>query len=141
MPFYGRRVFAAAAALLLPALAAAQTAAPVSVSAGENGVTVQSQNGDYQLRFGALVNADARFAIGDDTSQVVDSFTIRRLRPTLRGRVARYFEFNINPDFSSSTLVVQDSYLDTVFSPAFRVRFGKTKTPFALERLQSMPFT
>lgn len=141
MPFSGRCVFAAAAALLLPALAAAQTAAPVSVSAGENGITVQSQNGDYQLRFGALVHADARFAIADDTAQVVNSFTIRRLRPTLRGRVARYFEFYINPDFSSSTLVVQDAYLDTVFSPALRVRFGKTKTPFALERLQSMPFT
>ena len=79
MPCSGRRVLAAAAAaLFLPALAAAQTA-PVSVSAGENGVTVQSQNGDYQLRFGALVNADARFAIDDDSSQVVNSFTIRRL--------------------------------------------------------------
>jgi phosphate-selective porin OprO/OprP len=138
-----RRVFVSfAAAGVIPALAAAQSSAPpVVVTAGEGGVVVQSQNGDYQIRFGALVNADARAAIGDDTSQVVNTFAIRRLRPTLRGRLARYFEFYINPDFAGSTLVVQDAYLDTVFSPAFRVRFGKTKTPFGLERMQSMPYT
>jgi phosphate-selective porin OprO/OprP len=32
---------------------------------------------------------------------------------------------------------VQDAYLDTVFAPAFRIRIGKGKTPFGLERLHS----
>ena len=34
--------------------------------------------------------------------------------------------------------MVQDAYLDTVFAPSFRLRVGKTKTPFGLERLQSV---
>ena len=37
----------------------------------------------------------------------------RRLRPYLRGRFARRFEFMFIPDFAGGTLVVQDAYLDT----------------------------
>ena len=33
--------------------------------------------------------------------------------------------------------MVQDAYVDTRFSPTFIVRFGKAKTPFGLERMQS----
>ncbi len=67
----------------------------------------------------------------------VDTFAIRRLRPYLRGRHPRRFEFYLNPDFAGGTLVVQDAYFDTIFSPAFRIRAGKGKTPFGMERLHS----
>ncbi len=66
-----------------------------------------------------------------------DTFLIRRARPYLRARVGKYFEFYLNPDFGGGSLVLQDAYLDTVFSPAFRLRIGKAKSPFGLERLQS----
>lgn len=133
--------FVIALATVLPESAAAQdrSAAP-AVSAGDNGFTIQSQNGDYQLRIGALLQADGRFAPGDDAGRVVDTFTIRRVRPALRGRLTRYFEFTLNPDFAGGTVVVQDAYLDTVFSRAFRVRIGKSKTPFGLERLQTVAY-
>ena len=62
---------------------------------------------------------------------------LRRLRPYLRGRFSKRFEFYFNPDFAGGTLVVQDAYVDTIFSPAFRIRAGKGKTPFGLERLHS----
>jgi hypothetical protein len=42
---------------------------------------------------------------------------VRRSAPYLRGRFARHFEFYVNPDFAGGTLVVQDAYVDTVFSP------------------------
>ena len=127
---------------LLPGIVCAQDrpAAPSSqppTTAGDGGFAVQSANGDFQLRFGLLVHADARFALADDAEQVIDAFAIRRLRPSLRGRFARRFEFYLNPDFANGTLVVQDAYIDTVFSPAFRLRAGKGKTPFGLERLHS----
>jgi phosphate-selective porin OprO/OprP len=123
--------------------AAAQDPAPTQplASAGENGFSLQSPSGDYQLRLGALVHADGRFAPGDDAERVTDTFLVRRARATLRGRLARYFEFYFSPDFAGGNVVVQDAYLDTVFSRAFRVRVGKTKTPFALERLQSIGYT
>ena len=71
------------------------------------------------------------------TENVVDTFALRRIRPQLHGRIAQRFEFFLNPDFAGGTLVVQDAYLDTRFSPAFIVRIGKGKTPFGLERLTS----
>lgn len=137
---------------LVPAIAAAQDTpappspppdpqpapAPPPVTAGwRDGFVVQSENGDFRLQVGLLLHADGRFAGGDDEGAITDQFLIRRARPYLRGRFAQRFEFYFNPDVAGGNLVVQDAYLDTVFSPAFRVRVGKAKTPFGLERLHS----
>ncbi len=110
---------------------------PPVVSAGEEGFVIQSPTGDYRLQFGLLLQADGRFDAGDDDGEEVDTFALRRVRPQLRGRIAQRFEFFLNPDFAGGTLVLQDAYIDTRFSPAFIVRLGKGKTPFGLERLTS----
>jgi phosphate-selective porin OprO/OprP len=128
--------------LCVPRLLNAQTAAAPPappVSAGwQDGFYIQSQNGDYRVQFGVLAHLDGRFAIDDAAEAVNDSFVVRRLRPSLRGRIARRFEFLVNPDFGLGTLVVQDAYVDTVFSQAFRLRIGKAKSPFGFERLQAV---
>jgi phosphate-selective porin OprO and OprP len=134
------RVFRGAAAAALVALAAvsasAQTRPANPVTTGwQDGFFIQSADSDFRLQIGLLVHADGRFALDDDNEQYVDNFALRRLRPYLRGRIARRFEFYLNPDFAGGTLVVQDAYLDTIFAPAFRVRAGKGKTPFGFERL------
>ena len=125
---------------------AAQTPAPPvrveapalpPVVAGQDGFALQSANGDFRLQMGLLVQADGRFALDDANQAVWDTFAFRRLRPYLRGRFSRRFEFYFNPDFSGGTLVIQDAYVDTVFAPALRIRAGKGKTPFGLERLHS----
>ena len=151
---------AAAAVVLYPAVAGAQAgasgasqaapaaqtpqssqapAAPASpVTAGwQDGFFIQSANGDFRLQVGLLVHADGRFTSGDDDRLINDTFLIRRLRPSLRGRFSRRFEFYLNPDFANGVLAVQDAYVDTIFSPAFRLRAGKAKTPFGMERLHS----
>ena len=107
------------------------------VVAGQEGIAIESGNGEYRLQIGLLVQADGRFAAQDDNAQFVDTLAIRRLRPYLRGRLLRRFEFYLNPDFAGSALVVQDAYFDTIFSPAFRIRAGKGKHPFGMERLHS----
>jgi phosphate-selective porin OprO/OprP len=107
------------------------------VVAGQDGFAVQSANGDFRLQMGLLVQADGRFGLDDSNQAIVDTFAFRRLRPYLRGRFSRRFEFYFNPDFAGGTLVIQDAYVDVVFAPAVRVRAGKGKTPFGLERLHS----
>lgn len=107
------------------------------VSAGQDGFAIQSANGDFRLQLGLLVHGDARFDLRDSSHDVVDTFLFRRLRPYLRGRFSRHFEFYLNPDFAGGVLVLQNAYVDTVFSRAFRIRAGKDKTPFGLERLHS----
>jgi phosphate-selective porin OprO/OprP len=106
-----------------------------TVVAGQDGFAIQSATGDFRLQIGLLVQADGRFALEDSDHQVVDTFAFRRLRPYLRGRFSRRFEFYFNPDFAGGVLVVQDAYVDTIVTPAFRIRAGKGKTPFGLERL------
>ena len=108
---------------------------PTLTAHWRDGFVLESQNGDFRLQIGALLHADARFS-SDDGGALSDTFLIRRVRPSLRGRFARRFEFFLNPDFAGGTVVVQDAYIDTVFAPAFRLRIGKGKAPFGLERLQ-----
>ena len=103
----------------------------------QDGFVLQSANGDDRLQIGLLFTRTAGSQLDDSSHQVVDTFAFRRLRPYLRGRFSRRFEFYFNPDFAGGTLVVQDAYMDMIFSPAFRIRAGKGKTPFGLERLHS----
>jgi phosphate-selective porin OprO and OprP len=122
------------------ALALGVAAAPSSAheaTLGSEGVVLQSAEGDYRLQIGLLVQADGQFALSDSSQQFVDTFSFGRLRPYLRGRFSKRFEFYFNPDFAGGNLVVQDAYVDTIFAPAFRLRVGKGKTPFGLERLHS----
>jgi phosphate-selective porin OprO/OprP len=115
-----------------------QTAAPAPTltAAWQNGFFIQSSDGMFRLQVGALAHVDGRFPLEEDGDDQLSTFLVRRVRPYLRGRIAERFEFFVNPDFAGGTLVVQDAYLDTLFSPAFRLRIGKAKTPFGSERLQ-----
>ena len=64
---------------------------------------------------------------------------MRRLRPSLRGRIGGHFDFVLGIDFGSGSASVQDAYVDTRFSEAVRLRLGKTKSPMGHERLHSVP--
>ena len=119
---------------LMPRALLAQAAAGGAVAAGQNGFSGESADGNFRLQFGLLVHADGRFAAADTEQHVADTFALRRVRASLRGRLTRRVEFYVNPDVAGGTLVLQDAYVDTILSPAFRVRAGKSKTPFGLER-------
>jgi phosphate-selective porin OprO/OprP len=107
------------------------------VAGYKGGFTLQSETGDFVLKLTGYLQADGRFAPGDDAGLVTDQFLLRRIRPVLQGTVARYFDFSIVPDFGNGTALVQDAYLDVHFTDRLRVRAGKMKSPFGIERLQS----
>jgi phosphate-selective porin OprO and OprP len=111
-----------------------QPASPPVTAGWQDGFFIQSANGDYRLNFGMVGQADARLSI-DDPTPITNTFTVRKLRPTFTGRLGRFFDFKVMPDFGNGTAVVQDMYLDVRFSPAFRVRTGKDKTPVGYELL------
>lgn len=94
---------------------------------------VQSDNGDNWLQLGALLHADGRFALGDGQQNVLNNFNLRRFRAITQGRLARHFEFFLNAEFAGG-LTIRDGYVDTVFSPSFRVRVGKARVPFSYDR-------
>jgi phosphate-selective porin OprO/OprP len=110
------------------------TAVPPVTSGYDNGFFIQSPDGSHRLAFGLVAQVDGRFAL-DDSLALTNTFTTRKVRPTLSGRVAKYFDFKVTPDFGNGTPVLMDAYIDTRFSSALRVRVGKDKTPVGYELL------
>ena len=120
--------------------AAAQQPPSPPVRAGwQDEFFIQSANGDYRLAIGMVAQADGRFSL-DDPTPITNTFAVRKLRPTFAGRLGRYFDFKVMPDFGNGTAVVADMYLDVRFSQAFRVRTGKDKTPVGYELLMGDGF-
>jgi phosphate-selective porin OprO/OprP len=112
--------------------------APKPFVAGyKNGFSIQSETGDYALKISGYAHADGRFVLEDPGNAVTNQFLLRRVRPIVSGTVAQYFDFTITPDFGGGTTVLQDAYIDVRYTPKLRVRVGKLKEPFGIERLQS----
>jgi phosphate-selective porin OprO/OprP len=117
---------------------AAPTAAPPQAGF-QDGFFIQSANGDNRLALGMVAQTDGRFSL-DDPRPIINTFTIRKIRPTFTGQVAKYFTFKVMPDFGNGTTIVQDAYFDVRFSPKLRVRTGKDKTPVGYELLEGDAF-
>lgn len=105
--------------------------------AGRDGFFVKSPDGAFILKFRGLLHSDSRFWGDDVAKPATDTFYLRRVRPILEGTVGQWFDFRITPDFGEGKTVLQDAYADWRFAPSFKLRSGKFKTPFGLERLQS----
>src|SRR5438067_2791902 len=103
----------------------------------QDGFYVNSADGDFKLKLRGLVQLDPRFFPVEDGDTGTDSFTLRRLRPILEGTVYKYVDFKLMPDFGEGKTVLQDGYLEFKYWNQARLRAGKFKTPFSLERLQS----
>jgi len=115
--------------------ALAQAPEPPSPTAGyQDGFFIQSPNGDNRLLFGFIGQMDGRFSV-DDPTAITNTFVIRKVRPTFSGRVEKYFDFKIMPDFGNGLTTLFDAYFDVRFSPKFRIRTGKDKTPVGYEAL------
>jgi phosphate-selective porin OprO/OprP len=111
-------------------------AAPVT-GASRDGFQIRSADGAYQLRFRGLIQADSRAYLDDTSAQGSDTFVLRRVRPIIDATVFKYFDFRLTPDFGGGTTVLQDAYVDMRFKPSLKLRAGKQKQPFGLERLVS----
>jgi phosphate-selective porin OprO/OprP len=112
------------------------TPSPVTVKFN-NGLDIGTDDGANDFQLGTLVELDGRFGFDDPLHEVTDTFVMRRVRPIIQGRAAKYFEFRMMPDFGNGQTVLFDAYFDVRFSRAFRVRVGKDKTPLGLEQLYS----
>lgn len=108
------------------------------LTAGEKGFAIASRDGSFNLKLRTLVHTDYREFLDDDNlPDNLDSFSFRRVRPTLEGTIFGIYDFRVMPDFAGSRVVVQDAWVDAKFFPYAKVRVGKFKTPVGLERLQA----
>jgi phosphate-selective porin OprO/OprP len=103
----------------------------------QDGFSLQSADGSFRLRLRGYLQSDARAFLSSGGETGADSFFLRRVRPIFEGTLYRHFDFRIMPDFGGGSTSLQDAHLDIRYWPAAQLRFGKFKTPFSLERLQS----
>jgi phosphate-selective porin OprO/OprP len=106
------------------------------VKASEKGFSLQSADGQNQLKLRGVVHVDGRFMLEDDTD-LSDQWQATRVRPIIEGTVGGIYDFRLAPDFGQGKTVLQDAYVTARFKPQLQVTAGKFKSPVGLERLQS----
>jgi phosphate-selective porin OprO/OprP len=127
---------APAPAVIVPPTDNTTAALEPKTSGYKDGFILQATDGSSKLLIGGISQFDARYFTDSDATHV-DQFAFRTLRLDLRGTVFDHYEFRFMPDFAGSKLVVQDAYIDIRYGDAVKLRFGKFKVPFGLERLQN----
>lgn len=115
----------------------AKAATTPVLSIGEKGVSAKTPDGNFEVKFRGLVQADLRNFIGDDAVPFNDSFGFRRIRPTIEASFGPLLGFRLTPKFAGDSATIVDAYVDVKFDPAYTLRVGKVKGPIGLERLQS----
>jgi len=117
--------------------AEAKTRESPVLTAGKDGISLRSADGAFGVRFKGYLHADGRFFFEDEERPNVDTFLIRRARPIFEATAFRIFDLRIMPDFGEGRTVLQDAYLDARLLDELKLRIGKFKEPFGIERLQS----
>jgi phosphate-selective porin OprO/OprP len=112
-------------------------AASPTVTAEEAGFGITSPDHQYKVRIHGQLQVDGRRFLGDDSLRDLDSFLVRRARPTIEVTLAGLADAIITPDFAGGTLQLFDAFIDVHPVPWLRLRAGKFKPPVGLERLQS----
>jgi phosphate-selective porin OprO and OprP len=107
------------------------------VKADDTGFSLSSPDHAYNIDFGGIVQGDGRFFTSGDDKNGGSTFFLNRVRPILTGAVAKYYNFNITPDFGQGRVVLQDAYLNFTYFDFANLRTGKYKAPLDLERLQN----
>jgi phosphate-selective porin OprO/OprP len=120
-----------------PTAPPAPSSSAVVVKASSEGFTLSSEDKAFQLKLRGYVQADGRFFVSDTEQRGTTTFLLRRARPLLEGSLFGAFDFRLLLDFGGGTASVQDAYLDIRPWKSLRLRAGKYKPPFGLERLQS----
>ena len=134
--------------------AAAKKTAPV-VKASSSGFGLASADGKNEIKFRGLLQTDGRvYSNGANDvrlrsrgragildasgfNDATDTALLRRVRPTIEGKVDGKYGFRFTPEFGGGSATVVDAYTEAYLNPAFNVRAGKFKSSVGLERLQS----
>jgi phosphate-selective porin OprO/OprP len=107
------------------------------LTAGKEGFALSAPDKSYQFKLRGYLQTDGRFFVDDNERKAVDTFAVRRARVIFDGTLGKPFEYRVAPDFGGGKAELQDGYLDYKRSSLLNVRFGRTKVPFGIERLQS----
>jgi phosphate-selective porin OprO/OprP len=107
------------------------------LQADEKGFGFKSADGNFALRIGGQVKADGLFFLGESGESFSDQFTISSARLVLSGTVFQDFDFTVSGEFGGGNPQLWDAFIEWKHWSAFKVKAGRYKQPFGLERLQA----
>lgn len=110
---------------------------PIITANAKDGFSIKSADENYKLKIGGYVQTDGRFFLYNNKDLGVDTFTVRRARLIFEGTVGKNLSFYIVPDFGGGNASLVDAYGEYALAPQLKIKGGKFKVPFGLERLQS----
>jgi phosphate-selective porin OprO/OprP len=118
----------------------------VKVKLGKKGLELESQDGNFSMRLGGRMHADATFHEGDDNLvergtttpvEATDGTEIRRGRIALSGTLYKDFDYVIESDFGGDRVSVKDLFVNyTGFEP-FELTAGHQKHAVSMEIQES----
>ncbi|MEI6083504.1 MAG: porin [Verrucomicrobiota bacterium] len=111
------------------------------VTAGKDGFSLKSADGNFVLKLKGVVQADSRWYLDDQAKNGTDTFLIRRARPILEGTLFKDFDFRLMPDFGNNQVVLFDAYVEWKHWPELKLKVGKFKSPYGLEQTQEDLYT
>jgi phosphate-selective porin OprO/OprP len=109
----------------------------VAVKASHEGFSLSAEDKSFQVKLRGYIHADGRAFLSKTDRPGTTGLLLRRARPIVEGTLFSAFDFRLMLEFGGGTANVQDAYLDLKPSKALRLRAGKYKAPFGLERMQS----
>jgi len=107
------------------------------VKASDEGFQISSPDDFYRIRFAGLLQLNGRAFTSGNNKNVSSTFYVNKARPIISGTLAKYFEFQITPDFGQGKATLQDGWLNVAYLPWAQFQIGKYKAYVDLERLES----
>ncbi len=139
--------FARFAAIVALSLLLAGTAASAGdwKSKWSGGHKIESEDGQFKLKFGGRLMADWTLADPDSEIEaafgpVEDGSEFRRARLFFSGTIYGNVEFKVNYDFAGGDADFKDTWLAFKESPVGKIKIGHFKEAFGLEELTSSKY-
>jgi hypothetical protein len=122
-----------------PPAAPPETSAPVVRVGPDDGVSVQSADGNFLVRGGILIQGRYELRAGD-SGLTGSAFDVHMVRPQLSGHLLRpWIRFFVQPELAGPSPRLLDLQLDVQPHEAIGLRVGQFVTPFSRAFLVPVP--
>ncbi len=123
----------------VPPATAAPTVPVASPREAPGGLALASDDGRHTVRVAFWMQALARVAFPESDAPE-SNFSLRRVRPRVDGTLFGIVDYLFMLEAGGEgRFALFDAWADVRFLPELRLRVGKQKQPFSLERLQGFP--
>lgn len=107
-----------------------------------NGVRIESSDGDFKIKLGGRIQYDIMFINQDDSLdthfEADNGAEFRRARLYTSGTLFGNIKFKFQVDFAPAKVVIKDAYLTFTKIPVIgNIKAGNFKQPFGMEMLSS----